>query len=192
MFSQLKLTISRRALEVKVTETSVVITWTASSVSSLVRTCLVQDQNQIVYFNASLEVFSGIGVIAFSYLCHMNIFAIFSELKLTISRQASETKVMNAGAIVCAGSIYALTGVFGYIRFRGSVTSNILQSFASDDVLVLLGRVGLVAVILISVVMIGFPAKRMLIILIFGNPDTVSYFKEGIVSVFLMGTCTVL
>ena len=29
----------------------------------------------------------------------------------------------------------ALTGVFGYVRFRGAVTSNILQSFAADDVL---------------------------------------------------------
>lgn len=82
----------------------------------------------------------------------------------------------------------AFVALFGYLNFRSAVQDNITQNFPANDMAMLVGRIGLSIMLVMSIVLLGYPARRMMLILIRGNPDDSPPWLEAVVSAVVIGT----
>lgn len=150
---------------------------------------------ELEYFRWDLELFSAISVITFAYTCHVNLFPVFSELKLSMSTDRKQTMLVGLWAVVVSGVMYCVTGVFGYLQFRQAVKQNIVESLNDvneGDEFLLVGQMGLVAMLTMSIILLGFPARRMMILLLRGTADNTPLWFEAIVSSTMLGIAFVL
>ncbi|KAI8329711.1 transmembrane amino acid transporter protein-domain-containing protein [Chlamydoabsidia padenii] len=83
------------------------------------------------------EIFQGIAVISFAYVCHHNSFLIFGSLKQpSLNRFASVTHwSMGIAFLTCI-----ILGLSGYLVFTDQTAGNILNNFPSDNVFINIAR----------------------------------------------------
>uniref|UniRef100_A0A8C7Y3D0 Solute carrier family 38 member 8a n=1 Tax=Oryzias sinensis TaxID=183150 RepID=A0A8C7Y3D0_9TELE len=83
------------------------------------------------------SMFRVIPTICFGFQCHEASIAIYSSME---DRQLSHWVAVSVVAMVICLIIYSLTGVYGYLTFGREVKADILMSYASSDVMMLVAR----------------------------------------------------
>ncbi|XP_030588075.1 putative sodium-coupled neutral amino acid transporter 8a [Archocentrus centrarchus] len=82
-------------------------------------------------------MFSVIPTICFGFQCHEASIAIYSSLE---NQRLSHWVFISVVSMIFCFIIYSLTGVYGYLSFGKDVRPDILMSYASSDVLMLVVR----------------------------------------------------
>ncbi|KAI8099947.1 transmembrane amino acid transporter protein-domain-containing protein [Halteromyces radiatus] len=92
-------------------------------------------ENRFAFMND--EIFQGIAVISFAYVCHHNSFLIFGSLKQpSLNRFASVTHwSMGIAFLTCM-----VLGLSGFLAFTDKTAGNILNNFPSDNVFINIAR----------------------------------------------------
>nr|XP_020460078.1 putative sodium-coupled neutral amino acid transporter 8 [Monopterus albus] len=83
------------------------------------------------------SMFSVIPTICFGFQCHEASIAIYSSME---NQQLSHWVLISVASMIFCLVIYSLTGVYGYLTFGKDVKADILMSYASDDILMLIAR----------------------------------------------------
>lgn len=115
---------------------------------------------------------------------HNNVFPAFSELRYSAT-SASQTWIISNSTLGIGSFLYVLAGMFGYLQFRENTEGNIVNNFASDDELILAGRLGLVIMLLVSVVLLLFSCRRAILDLILGSAERAKSSHELIASTLI-------
>ncbi|XP_037539073.1 putative sodium-coupled neutral amino acid transporter 8a [Nematolebias whitei] len=88
-------------------------------------------------FSSWASMFSVIPTICFGFQCHEASVAIYSSME---NQRLSHWVFVSVVAMIICLIIYSLTGVYGYLTFGRQVEADILMSYASHDVLMLVAR----------------------------------------------------
>ncbi|KAM4618524.1 putative sodium-coupled neutral amino acid transporter 8a [Polymixia lowei] len=83
------------------------------------------------------SMFSVIPTICFGFQCHEASIAIYSSME---NQRLSHWVLISVVSMIFCLVIYSLTGVYGYLMFGKDVKADILMSYTSDDVLMLIAR----------------------------------------------------
>uniref|UniRef100_A0A8C6P5Q6 Solute carrier family 38 member 6 n=1 Tax=Nothobranchius furzeri TaxID=105023 RepID=A0A8C6P5Q6_NOTFU len=110
-----------------------------------------------------------IPTMAFSFLCHTAILPIYCELQ-----RPSKSKMQNISNIGIGLSflLYFISALFGYLTFYGHVKSELLLGYdyyLLGDIMVMSVRVAILLSVLLTVPLIHFPARKAMILLLFGG-----------------------
>uniref|UniRef100_A0A8C4GXR3 Solute carrier family 38 member 6 n=1 Tax=Dicentrarchus labrax TaxID=13489 RepID=A0A8C4GXR3_DICLA len=110
-----------------------------------------------------------IPTMAFSFLCHTAILPIYCELdRPTKSRMQNVTNV----SIGLSFLLYLISAVFGYLTFYAHVNSELLlgyDTYMPRDIMVMTVRLAILLSVLLTVPLIHFPARKAVILLLFGG-----------------------
>lgn len=82
-----------------------------------------------------LEIFASLPIITFALTCQMNTFTMFSEMAPSIRGKRVPMIVVSVSGLFFSTALYILIGVFSYLQFGASITDNILELYAKDDIL---------------------------------------------------------
>uniref|UniRef100_A0A1A7WAG6 Solute carrier family 38, member 6 n=1 Tax=Iconisemion striatum TaxID=60296 RepID=A0A1A7WAG6_9TELE len=120
-------------------------------------------------FVVSVKSAYAIPTMAFSFLCHTAILPIYCELQ-----RPSKSKMQNVSNIGIGLSflLYFISALFGYLTFYGHVKSELLlgyDSYLLGDIMVMSVRVAILLSVLLTVPLIHFPARKAVILLLFGG-----------------------
>lgn len=74
-----------------------------------------------------LDLFTAVPVVVIAYQCHFNVHTIQNELEDPTEMQG----VVKSTLAVC-GTVYVMTGLFGFLLFGDSTASDVLSNFDSD------------------------------------------------------------
>ncbi|MDP2437123.1 MAG: hypothetical protein Q8P67_15350, partial [archaeon] len=119
----------------------------------------------VVYFNFSMQVFQGLGIVIFAFDCSSNLIPIALEM-----HGANNTRTMTAvvfSATTVSALSYIVCGVFGYLSFYGATDGNILNNYGDDDVLITVMRLVLTVTIMLTFPLVMFPCRLSLDRLLF-------------------------
>ncbi|KAI9537993.1 hypothetical protein NQZ68_019334 [Dissostichus eleginoides] len=83
------------------------------------------------------SMFSVIPTICFGFQCHEASIAIYSSME---NQRLSNWVFISVVSMIFCLIIYSLTGVYGYLTFGKDVKADILMSYSSDDVLMIIAR----------------------------------------------------
>ncbi|XP_077423212.1 putative sodium-coupled neutral amino acid transporter 8a isoform X1 [Vanacampus margaritifer] len=83
------------------------------------------------------STFSVIPTICFGFQCHEASIAIYSSME---NQRLSHWAFISVVAMIICLIIYSLTGVYGYLTFGKDVKADILMSYMSNDILMLIAR----------------------------------------------------
>ncbi|XP_026222047.1 putative sodium-coupled neutral amino acid transporter 8a [Anabas testudineus] len=83
------------------------------------------------------SMFSVIPTICFGFQCHEASIAIYSSME---NQRLSHWAFISVVSMIFCLIIYSLTGVYGYLTFGKDVKADILMSYASDDILMVIAR----------------------------------------------------
>ncbi|XP_033490671.1 putative sodium-coupled neutral amino acid transporter 8a [Epinephelus lanceolatus] len=83
------------------------------------------------------STFSVIPTICFGFQCHEASIAIYSSME---NQRLSHWVFISVVSMIFCLIIYSLTGVYGYLTFGKDVKADILMSYTSDDILMLIAR----------------------------------------------------
>lgn len=74
-----------------------------------------------------LNLFTAVPVLVSAYLCHYNVHAIKNELA-----KPSEMHAVVKTSLAFCGTVYAITGLFGFLLFSSSTGSDVLSNFDTN------------------------------------------------------------
>ncbi|XP_017266623.1 probable sodium-coupled neutral amino acid transporter 6 [Kryptolebias marmoratus] len=122
-------------------------------------------------FIVSVRSAYAIPTMAFSFLCHTAILPIYCELE-----RPSKARMQNVSNIGIGLSflLYFVSALFGYLTFYGHVESELLLGYnvyLPRDIMVTTVRVAILLSVLLTVPLIHFPARKAVILLLFGGRD---------------------
>ncbi|KAK2918191.1 putative sodium-coupled neutral amino acid transporter 8a [Channa argus] len=83
------------------------------------------------------SMFSVVPVICFGFQCHEASIAIYSSME---NQRLSHWVFISVVSMIFCLVIYSLTGVYGYLTFGKDVKADILMSYTSDDILMVIAR----------------------------------------------------
>ncbi|KAM6937733.1 putative sodium-coupled neutral amino acid transporter 8a [Xenentodon cancila] len=83
------------------------------------------------------SMFSVIPTICFGFQCHEASVAIYSSME---NQRLSHWAFISVVAMIICLIIYSLTGVYGYLTFGKDVKADILMSYTSYDIMILIAR----------------------------------------------------
>ncbi|KAJ0062639.1 hypothetical protein NL108_004245, partial [Boleophthalmus pectinirostris] len=110
-----------------------------------------------------------IPTMAFSFLCHTAVLPIYCELdRPTKTRMQRVTNI----SIGLSFILYLVSALFGYLTFYTHVDSELLQGYDTylpRDVVVMTVRIAILLSVLLTVPLIHFPARKAVILLLFGS-----------------------
>ncbi|XP_028251956.1 putative sodium-coupled neutral amino acid transporter 6 isoform X2 [Parambassis ranga] len=110
-----------------------------------------------------------IPTMAFSFLCHTAILPIYCELD-----RPSKTRMQNVSNISIGLSflVYLISALFGYLTFYTHVNSELLLGYDAvmpRDIMVMIVRLAILLSVLLTVPLIHFPARKAVILMLFGG-----------------------
>eukprot|EP00037_Helgoeca_nana_P020864 m.208680 g.208680 ORF g.208680 m.208680 type:complete len:424 (-) comp25428_c0_seq1:219-1490(-) len=113
------------------------------------------------------NIAQAIGVMAFAYVCHHNIFLVFESLEnATPERMAKTTHI----SIASACGLMMVVGVAGYLPFGHETKANVLDNFSEGgDDLITAGRVFFGMVVMLTYPIEAFVAREVVETLFFSN-----------------------
>uniref|UniRef100_A0AAQ5Y8F0 Amino acid transporter transmembrane domain-containing protein n=1 Tax=Amphiprion ocellaris TaxID=80972 RepID=A0AAQ5Y8F0_AMPOC len=98
---------------------------------------LIIDQLFNSFVGSWASMFTVIPTICFGFQCHEASIAIYSSME---NQRLSHWVFISVVSMIFCLIIYSLTGVYGYLTFGKDVKADILMSYASDDVLMVIAR----------------------------------------------------
>eukprot|EP00937_MAST-01D_sp_MAST-1D-sp2_P006439 g6439.t1 len=133
----------------------------------------------VYWLPRSANIFNALSLICFAYLCHMNMFPVYKELRPEAApadprhpkRRAMFT-VGNTSMVICF-TIYALAGLFGYLLFLEGTEADLLKNFYVKGTSISAGmdvvRVGFGFAIIFSYPVVVWEARHGLELQLFGH-----------------------
>jgi sodium-coupled neutral amino acid transporter 11 len=94
-----------------------------------------QSLNGMVYIN--INIFAGIGTMAFAFVCQHNSFLVYKSLK---EPTIENWKFVAHFSITISFLISLTLGIFGYLAFKDKTNGDILTNFSSDNSLINFAR----------------------------------------------------
>lgn len=143
-----------------------------NNITTLSGTCRVSNSSDsectAQLFVLSSKSAYAIPTMAFSFLCHTAVLPIYCELdRPSKSRMQRVTNI----SISLSFTLYLISALFGYLTFYAHVDSELLQGYdiyLPRDVLVMTVRLAILLSVLLTVPLIHFPARKAVILLLFG------------------------
>lgn len=132
-----------------------------------------------------------IPTMAFSFLCHTAVLPIYCELDRP--SKARMQRVTNI-SISLSFTLYLVSALFGYLTFYAQVNSELLQGYdvyLPRDVLVMTVRLAILLSVLLTVPLIHFPARKAVILLLFGARPF-SWFIHCVATVCILTVVLIL
>lgn len=143
-----------------------------NNITTLSRACRISNSSDsectAQLFVLSSKSAYAIPTMAFSFLCHTAVLPIYCELdRPSKSRMQRVTNI----SISLSFTLYLISALFGYLTFYAHVDSELLQGYdvyLPRDVLVMTVRLAILLSVLLTVPLIHFPARKAVILLLFG------------------------
>ncbi len=130
---------------------------------------------EVNFSNITETIFRAVPIVTLAYTCQMNLFSLLYGLqKPTRSRIR---KVLFSSLTVCLLA-YTAVGLFGYLTFFTSTQGNVLLNYDTDDVFVMVGRVGVAIVIICSFPLLAHPCLDTVDDLVFPNRRHVFSYRR--------------
>eukprot|EP00035_Acanthoeca_spectabilis_P031672 m.15235 g.15235 ORF g.15235 m.15235 type:complete len:459 (+) comp4890_c0_seq2:336-1712(+) len=106
------------------------------------------------------NVVQAIGVMAFAYVCHHNVFLVYESLK-----DANEARMAKATHLSLGTScvLMLVVGIAGYLPFGAATSANVLDNFPEDDKLITAGRVFFGMVVMLTYPIECFVAREVIV-----------------------------
>eukprot|EP01135_Chromosphaera_perkinsii_P001479 Nk52_evm8s179 gene=Nk52_evmTU8s179 len=148
-----------------------------------------KNRGEFKEINLSIDIIQALPVLVFSYTCHQNVFAVYSEMKNNTTRRVHTA--INASIIGCT-AMYLIVGIMGYLTYYDNVEGNLLSSYPAGNEIVNSCRL-LVAVLgAVSYPLQIHPARISLDNLLWGHKkyngeDKSASLRYWLESAFLIG-----
>lgn len=108
---------------------------------------------------ASTEAAQSCSAVFFSFMCHMNVWAIRNELSNNVPRRTS--KVFRRAALILF-FVYAIVAVAGAVSFGDSTPPNILKAYPASDAMNVCAHVLMSGMLVVCSVLCVHPVRRAL------------------------------
>jgi amino acid permease len=123
--------------------------------------------DKIIYFNFSVNgIFASMPVVSFAYIFHAAFFPIWSSMA---NQTQGAVTIVTSIAITICGIVYMAIATFGYLDFGVFTKGNILINYPTNDILILVAKIGYLAVVCFAYPISAFPLRSSLDGLIFKN-----------------------
>ena len=109
----------------------IVILVVVNSFSKAQKQDVSQNLNGVVYIN--INIFAGIGTMAFAFVCQHNSFLVYKSLK---EPNIENWKFVAHFSITISFLISLTLGIFGYLAFKDKTNGDILTNFSSENSLI--------------------------------------------------------
>ena len=153
---------------------------------------LLQPGSNVKLFPNSAGIISSLPITCFAFLCHMNAFPVYEELKDRGGgrKRTDFYKVGDYSMLICA-CVYALSGVFGYLIFLDATEGDLLKNFhvrgTSVSALMDALRVGFGFALIFSYPVVVWEARHGLELQIFGHGKAFSWRRHFLLNVGIVG-----
>eukprot|EP01106_Pelomyxa_sp_JSP_P016829 TRINITY_DN647_c0_g1_i2.p1 TRINITY_DN647_c0_g1~~TRINITY_DN647_c0_g1_i2.p1 ORF type:complete len:435 (-),score=84.15 TRINITY_DN647_c0_g1_i2:82-1386(-) len=127
----------------------------------------VVPSSQISMATFNTKSLSALGIIAFAFAGHINIYTIYKELGSENLERRSNIVVLTAIAIVMV--VYSLEAAFGYLTFGPKVDANIINNYPIEPIAVVIARVCVSIVEMCSFPLLFHPARTFADSILFGK-----------------------
>ncbi|XP_055087129.1 probable sodium-coupled neutral amino acid transporter 6 [Periophthalmus magnuspinnatus] len=132
-----------------------------------------------------------IPTMAFSFLCHTAVLPIYCELDRPTKKRMQ--RVTNL-SISLSFILYLVSALFGYLTFYAHVDSELLQGYDAylpRDIVVMTVRIAILLSVLLTVPLIHFPARKAVILLLFGS-RRFSWWIHSLTTVCILAVVLIL
>jgi amino acid permease len=162
---------------------------------------------------------SSLPIVCFAFLCHMNVFPIYAELKERKERRSPSSENSSGGSggggggaglslkrrdmfrvgtlsIAICAAVYGLSGAFGYLIFLDATEGDLLKNFhvrgTSVSALMDALRVGFGFALIFSYPVVVWEARHGLELQIFGHGKAFSWRRHFLLNLGIVGSSLVL
>nr|XP_014343337.1 PREDICTED: sodium-coupled neutral amino acid transporter 1 [Latimeria chalumnae] len=111
------------------------------------------------YFVYHSKTIYALPTIAFAFVCHPSVLPIYSELK---GRSQKKMQLVSNASFFAIFIMYLLTAIFGYLTFYETVETELLHTYKSDSILVLIVRLAVVIAVVLTVPVLFFTVRSSL------------------------------
>lgn len=109
-------------------------------------------------FNFSLDIFSALPIVVFSFGCHINILPLYNELQNpSVERINNVIKLSLGGAFLT----YLCIGLFAYLTYGGNTDSDVLTNYPTKTEFSI-AKIGLSILVILSFPLQAFPFRLSL------------------------------
>ncbi|RHW73280.1 amino acid transporter [Trypanosoma brucei equiperdum] len=144
-------------------------------------------EQELVMFRSGNDAVAGLSLFIFAYLCHVNSFSIFFEMK-----KRSVTRMTRDAAVSCSicCCVYLLTGFFGYAEFGPTVEGSVLKLYDPyANPVFFVCFIGIIVKLCAGFSLNMLACRTALFQVLRWDLDTMSYVRHSIVSVsFAVGS----
>eukprot|EP00040_Diaphanoeca_grandis_P039741 m.259988 g.259988 ORF g.259988 m.259988 type:complete len:495 (+) comp39014_c0_seq1:71-1555(+) len=146
----------------------------------------------VSYFHIEADLFSVIPIVSFAFVCHMNVFPIYRQLK---RRSVSRMVGVSRRSMGAAATLYFISGVFGYLTFINCTSENLVEDFrvtgTSISVIFDVIRMGYGLALIFAYPVLLFEMRHCIDELIFGDIAW-SRKRQFFLNLGIIGFCTLL
>ncbi|CCD17672.1 unnamed protein product [Trypanosoma congolense IL3000] len=138
-------------------------------------------KQELVMFRSGNNAVAGLSLFIFAYLCHVNTFSIFFEM-----RKRSVARMTRDAAVSCTFCccVYLLTGFFGYAEFGQAVDGSILKMYDPyANPIFFVCFVGIIIKLCAGFSLNMLACRTALFQVMQWDLDTMSYVRHSIISV---------
>ncbi|ESL08117.1 amino acid transporter [Trypanosoma rangeli SC58] len=143
----------------------------------------------IKLFNTGNAAIEGLGVFMFSFLCQINCYEVYWEMK---QRSAKRFTLCAAVAMMLCFVLYVLTVFFGYMEFGSEVKSSILLMYNPvHEPMVMVGYIGILVKLCAAYALQTMASRNAIYHCISWEVETLPYWKHFI-AVIILSTVVLL
>eukprot|EP00051_Salpingoeca_urceolata_P005834 m.77860 g.77860 ORF g.77860 m.77860 type:complete len:475 (+) comp14564_c0_seq1:789-2213(+) len=143
-------------------------------------------------FKLGLPLFSVLPSISFAFVCHMNVFPIYDELR---NGSVEKMSVVSRYSMLIALLAYFVSGMFGYFTFIDCASNNLIDDFlvagsSVSDVFDVV-RAGFGFALIFSYPVMLFELRHCVDILVFGHRPW-TRLRQLLLNICIIGPCLLL
>lgn len=136
--------------------------------------------DDLVYFQTGNLAISGLALFMFAYIAQVNCYEIQREMYKPCVKRMTYSALCG---VLVSGSLYFLAGLFGYLRFGGSITDSVLDKYNPiDDVLMGITYAGIVLKLSVGFALHLIPCRDAVFYVLKKDVRSVPFWFSGIVS----------
>ncbi|KAH9578864.1 Amino acid transporter [Trypanosoma melophagium] len=135
-------------------------------------------------FNSGLEAINGLSLFIFAFICQVNCFEIYEEMKNPTPRRMTRDSLLSMTGV---GILYFLAGFFGYADFGAAASESVLRLYSpQNDIMMAIAYVGMAFKLCVGFAICIQPSRDAVYhVLHWGKTSDVPTWRNLIVSGFL-------
>lgn len=151
------------------------------------------DTSELTYWGSLSDALEAVPLIAFAFVCHMNVFPVFQEL-----RNPSEARMTRVGVISCGVCffVYIIAGTFGYLAFQQRLHGDLIQSYDDGHIyvsteIVDVFQFGIGLALTFAFPVVSFELRHSLDSIVFGHRKF-TWARHTALNVVMVGTALIV